>query len=315
MNVLVTGGAGFIGSNLVDKLMNKGHNVTVFDNLSSGRQEFIAHHEGKPNFRFVKRDLLDFEGIRRATEGQEIVFHLAANPDIRYGTEKTDFDLKQNTLATYNVLEAMRQRGVKKIVFSSTSAVYGMAKKFPTPEHYGPMLPESLYGASKLACEGLISAYCELFEMQGWIFRFANVVGRNGTHGVILDFINRLEKNRDELEILGDGEQEKSYILADELVEGILFGLEHANERVNIYNLGCNDQIKVKRIAELVCKEMGLKPRFRFTGGERGWKGDIPKMLLSTEKIKRLGWAPKHNSEGAVIEAIKLITKVSNCIF
>ncbi|MEM4729507.1 MAG: NAD-dependent epimerase/dehydratase family protein [Thermoplasmata archaeon] len=297
----VTGGAGFIGSHLVDRLMEEGEEVTVYDNLSSGREEFIAHHSGKKGFRFVKADLLDVEALREAMRGHDIVHHLAANPDIRLGTSSPEVDLKQGVLATFNVLEAMRLTGVGKLAFSSSSVVYGEAERIPTPEDYGPLKPISIYGAAKLGAEGLITAYCHTFGMRAWIFRFANVIGPRSTHGVIYDFIRKLRANPRELEILGDGKQRKAYLLVGDCVNAMLHVIAHADDDVNIYNLGCEDQISVTRIAEIVVEEMGLEGvRFRYTGGERGWKGDVRAMLLSIDRLKALGWRPGTTSEEAV---------------
>ncbi len=307
-NVFVTGGAGFIGSHLVDKLI-KNHNVTVFDNLGSGKKEFISQHFDKKNFRFIKADLLDTKKLKNAMREQDFVFHLAANPDIALGTKKTDTDLKQGTIVTYNVLESMKINNVKNIGFSSSSAVFGEAKLIPTPEDYGPMMPISLYGASKLACEGLITAYSDMFDMNSWIFRFANITGNRGTHGVVLDFINKLKKNPNELEILGDGKQKKSYLFVEECVDGMIFATEKSN-KINIFNLGCEDWIDVKRIAEIVVEEMNLRDtKFKYTGGSKGWIGDVPLMMLSIEKIKKIGWRPKLNSEEVIRTTTKLLLK------
>jgi len=308
-NVFVTGGAGFIGSHLVDRLIEN-NNVTVYDNLSSGKKEFLSQHSGKKNFNFIKGDMLNLEYLKKAMKNQDFVFHLAANPDIALGTKKTDTDLKQGTIATYNILESMRINNVKNIGFSSSSAVFGKPKKIPTPENYGPMLPISLYGASKLACEGLITAYSDMFDMNAWIFRFANITGDRGTHGVILDFINKLKKNPNELEILGDGKQRKSYLFVNECVDGMVFATEKSKNKVNIFNLGTENWINVDRIAEIVVEEMKLKNvKFRYTGGSRGWVGDVPLMLLSIEKIKKCGWRPKLNSEEVVRKTTKLLLK------
>jgi UDP-glucose 4-epimerase len=307
MRHFVTGGAGFIGSHLVDRLLReKGDSVTVYDNLSSGKEEFIAHHFGEKRFRFVKGDLLDLPAVKMAVAGHDIVHHLAANPDIRLGTAVPETDLRQGTLATFNLLEAMRAAGVKKIAFSSSSVVYGEAEKIPTPEDYGPLVPISLYAAAKLGAEGLITAYCHSFEMQCWIFRFANVIGPRSTHGVIFDFIRKLEKNPRELEILGNGKQRKAYLTVDDCVDAMLFVVGHATGAVNIFNLGCEDQVIVTRIAEIIREEMGLPgAAFRFTGGERGWKGDVRAMLLSIERLKALGWKPSTTSEQAVRMAVR----------
>ncbi len=305
MNYLVTGGAGFIGSHLVDRLLELG-NVTVFDNLSSGRTDFIEHNMNKDNFKFIKADLLDKDAVLDTMKGIDFVFHIAANPDIRYGIEYTDVDLKQGTIATYNVLESMRLAGVKNIVFSSSSTIYGEPTEVPVPEDYGPSLPISLYGASKLAGEGLLTSFASTFDMQVWIFRFANIIGSRGTHGVIFDFIGKLKKNPEELEILGDGSQCKSYLLAQDCVDAMLFGIEHSKDQINVFNLGCDDWINVTRIAEILVEELPLENvKFSYTGGERGWAGDVPKIMLYPKKINTLGWKASTNSEGAIRSAVK----------
>jgi len=305
MRIFVTGGAGFIGSHLVDRLIDSGE-VTVYDNLSSGRKEFIQHHLGRNNFRLIEADLLDFDTLNQAIANHNTVFHLAANPDVRAGITNTNLDLRQGTLATYNVLEAMRLNKIKKIVFASSSAVYGEVGTRPVNEDYGPLLPISLYGASKLACEGLISAFCHLFNMQAWIFRFANVVGARASHGVIFDFINKLKQNPEELEILGDGTQEKPYLYIDDCIDGILFGLEHSQEQVNVLNLGSDSSTNATAIANMVVETMGLSGvKFNFTGGSRGWKGDVSQIRFDIARMKNLGWKPRYSSDGAVRQAIK----------
>jgi UDP-glucose 4-epimerase len=313
LKVFITGGAGFIGSHLVDRLLKDGGEVTVFDNLCSGKMEFLGHHENDPNFKFVQGDLLDLDALKDNIKGYDYVFHIAANPDIRLGTEVTDTDLKQGTVATYNVLESMRVNGVKNIAFSSSSAIYGEATVIPTTEEYGPVIPISLYGAAKLASEALITAYANTFEMNGWIFRFANIIGERGTHGILVDFINKLRDNPQELEILGDGRQSKSYLLVQECVDGIMYAITNSKETVNIFNLGSTDQITVTRIAEIVVGEMGLKledVKFNYTGGKRGWRGDITQMRLAVEKIQGLGWTAKHNSEEAIRASIRALLAV-----
>lgn len=305
MKYLVTGGAGFIGSHLVDRLVEMG-DVVVFDNLSSGEERFIQHHMGKPNFTFIEGDLINIEEVKAAMEGVDFVYHIAANPDIRYGIEVTDTDLKQGTVATYNVLESMRLTGVKEIAFSSSSTIYGEPTEVPVPEDYGPCLPISLYGASKLAGEGLLTSFSATFGFQVWIYRFANIIGSRGTHGVIFDFIHKLKKNPAELEILGDGTQCKSYLLAQECVDAMIYGIEHAKERINVFNLACDDWINVTRIAEILVEELSLENvKFNYTGGERGWKGDVPKIMLSPDKINALGWKAGTDSEGAIRAAIR----------
>lgn len=304
--IIVTGGAGFIGSHVVDKLLSCGNEVTVIDNLSSGRMEFIEHHIPDNNFKFVKLDMLELGKLTQAIKGADMIYHLAANPDVRLGAENTKVHLEQNIIVTYNLLEAMRMNKQQNIVFTSTSTVYGEASIIPTPENYGPLIPISLYGASKLACEALITSYCHTFDMRSWIFRFANIVGERGTHGIIIDFINKLKKNPHDLEILGDGQQRKSYIHVSDCVDAILFAVKNSHEMANIYNIGSNDTINSSEIGELIVKEMGLKDvKFTYTGGKRGWKGDVPRMLLSIGKLQELGWKPAHNSKSSVNAATR----------
>lgn len=304
--IIVTGGAGFIGSHVVDKLLSCGNEVTVIDNLSSGRMEFIEHHIPDNNFKFVKLDMLELGKLTQAIKGADMIYHLAANPDVRLGAENTKVHLEQNIIVTYNLLEAMRMNKQQNIVFTSTSTVYGEASIIPTPENYGPLIPISLYGASKLACEALITSYCHTFDMRSWIFRFANIVGERGTHGIIIDFINKLKKNPHDLEILGDGQQRKSYIHVSDCVDAILFAVKNSHEMANIYNIGSNDTINSSEIGELIVKEMGLKDvKFTYTGGKRGWKGDVPRMLLSIKELQQLGWKPGNNSKSSVIAAAR----------
>ncbi len=296
--ILVTGGAGFIGSHVVDRLIDMGHDVIVVDNLSSG--SYINE-----NSIFYKIDLAeDVYELNMVFKRHDIeeVWHIAANPDVRIGSENPDEIYKNNILATYNLLEVMRKNGVRRLIFTSTSTVYGEAKVIPTPEDY-PTIPISIYGASKVACEAMIASYCHTFDMKAWIYRFANVIGKRSNHGVIYDFIMKLMRNPKELLILGNGEQNKSYIYISDCIDAMFYGL-NSDDSINIFNIGSEDQIKVRRIAEIVCEEMGLNPRFRFTGGIRGWKGDVPVMLLSIEKLKSMGWKPKYNSEQAVRKAV-----------
>lgn len=305
MKCFVTGGAGFIGSHLVDRLLNEGHEVTVFDNLSSGYKRFIAHHFDNPHFLFIKADLIEKHRIEREIKNQDVVFHIAANPDVRSGPDDPSM-AEKDMQATYNLLDAMRKNNVNKIVFSSSSVIYGETPPKPLPEDYGPLLPISVYGAAKLASEGLISSFAHTFDMQGWMFRFANVVGIRGTHGVIVDFINKLRQNPHELEILGDGKQKKPYLYVTECVDGILHGFSHSNEEVNVFNLGVDSTTEVTRIGELVAEEMGLENvSFQYTGGKRGWKGDVPHFQFDISRIKNLGWKPSLTSDEAVRKAIK----------
>ena len=305
---LVTGGAGFIGSHLVDALVDRGYKVRVIDNFSSGRESFLSHHDGNGAVEVFKGDLLDNGAVLSAMDGIETVHHLAANPDIRLGTEVTDTDLKQGTIATYNVLEAMRVCGVKRISFSSTSAIYGEATEMPTSETYGPTLPISLYGASKLACEALITAWIGTFGAQGFIHRFANIVGPRGTHGVIFDFIHKLKRNPSELEVLGDGRQEKSYMEVGDCVDAILHVMDTQNEPLNLFNLGSHDTCSVRRIAEIVVEETGYSDaNIVYTGGSRGWAGDIPRAMLGIDKMLSTGFNVKYNSEDAVRHTARVL--------
>jgi len=309
--VLVTGGAGFIGSHLVDRVVEEADETIVLDNLSTGRMENLADASRKMGFRFVQGDLLDLGVIKKAFNGCEIVFHMAANPEVRIGIDDPEVDFQQNLVATRNILEAMRLSSTAKhLVFASTSTVYGDATVIPTPEEYGPMVPISLYGASKLGCEALIMAYCHMFDLTAVINRFANVVGSRSRHGVIFDFIQKLRANPTELEFLGDGSQNKSYLLVDDCVNAFLHGLNHEGGRLEVFNVGSEDRVDVKQIAQVVIDTMGLKnTRWRFTGGVdgRGWRGDVKEMQLDITKIRALGWKPKHNSLDAITEATRSI--------
>jgi len=311
MKMFVIGGAGFIGSNLVDRLVEKGYQVTVYDNFSSGRKELISQHFGKDGFTFIEEDLSDIEKLKDAMKGFEHVFHFAANPDIARGMVETDLDLREGTILTYNVLEAMRVNNVRRVLYSSGSGVYGEIGAVATPEDYGPLLPISMYGASKLACEGMISAFCHMFDMQAWILRFANVIGARQTHGVCIDFIRKLKKNPQELEILGDGTQSKSYIHIKDCLEAIFLIMHEARERVNVYNVATDDYIDVTSIANLVVEEMGLKNvQYKYTGGDRGWKGDVPQVRFDLNKLHKLGWRAHYTSPEAVRLSVREILEL-----
>lgn len=312
-SILVTGGAGFIGSHLVERLLLDDE-VTVLDNFSSGRIEFLEPYRDNPDFHLLTGDLMDPEMLDKAVSGKDFIFHLAANPDVKLGTEDTHVHLEQNVLATYNLLEAMRKNGVRQVAFTSTSTVYGEAAVVPTPEDYGPLLPISLYGASKLCCEALISSYCHTFEMQSWIYRFANIVGERGTHGVLVDFIRKLRENPGKLEILGSGKQRKSYLEVKDCVRAMIHAVEHSKDEVNVFNIGSEDSIDVTGIADIVVGQMGLDGvEYNYTGGVdgRGWKGDVKMMLLSIEKIKRLGWSPELGSARALEVATRALLEDS----
>jgi len=310
-SILVTGGAGFIGSHLVERLLLDDE-VTVLDNFSSGRIEFLEPYRDNPDFHLLTGDLMNPEMLDRAVSGKDFVFHLAANPDVKLGAEDTHVHLEQNVLATYNLLEAMRKNDVRQMAFTSTSTVYGEAAQVPTPEDYGPLLPISLYGASKLSCEALISSYCHTFQMQSWIYRFANIVGERGTHGVLVDFIRKLRENSGKLEILGSGKQRKSYLEVKDCIRAMIHAVEHSSGEVNVFNIGSEDSVDVTEIADIVVGQMGLDGvEYNYTGGidGRGWRGDVKLMLLSIEKIKMLGWSPELGSAGALEVAVKALLK------
>jgi len=305
---LVTGGAGFIGSYLVDRLMDAGYYVRVVDNLSSGDLVNIKRWLNDHNFGFVQGDLKDLAVAERAVKDVEVVFHLAANPEVRVAEIDPSVHFHENLLTTFNVLEAMRKSSTAKlIVFFSSSTIYGEPAEFPTEEDYGPLLPISVYGASKLGCESLISAYSHTFGIRGLIFRLANIVGGRSRHGVVVDFIRKLKKNRKMLEVLGDGTQSKSYLHVEDLIEAVFLAFKHfvvTRKTLEIYNIGSIDRIDVKSIAEIVAEEMGLRNlKLKFTGGVdggRGWKGDVKSMQLSVNKLLSLGWKPTLNSEEAI---------------
>ncbi|HEU4758793.1 MAG TPA: NAD-dependent epimerase/dehydratase family protein [Dehalococcoidia bacterium] len=305
----VTGGAGFIGSHLSERLLAAGNAVTVFDNLSLGRTEWVQHLFAHPRFRFVKGDLRDTDAVRQAIAGHEVVFHLGANTDIPRGNEDPRIDLENDILATFTLLEAMRHHGIRRLAFASSSTVFGEPDVRPTPETVGPLLPISLYGAGKLACEGLISAYCHLFGMEAWMFRFGNVVGPRMGHGILHDFIAKLRRDPRRLEVLGDGNQEKNYFLVEDCIDGILYAMRHANgQSCDVFNLGCASTLKASEIARIVIEEMGLEDvDVHYTGGRRGWPGDVPVVIYDAGKMKRLGWQAGHTSAEAVRAALRRI--------
>lgn len=304
MRFAITGGAGFIGSNLVRRLVKEGHTVSVFDLVSRDSAARLKSVIDKIDYKTL--DLLEFERVKSELKGFDVIAHFAASADIALGLTKTDVDLKHGILATYNVLESMRINGLDKIIFPSSSAIYGKFIKIPTTEDTGMLFPTSLYGASKLSAEALISAFCHLFHMKSWIFRFGNVVGQDMTRGVIKDFIRKLRQNPKELEILGNGLQQKDFIHIDDCIDGILFAFKNSNDAVNVFNLGSGETTSVNTIAKTVIKEMKLENvNFRYTGGESGWPGDAPIVHYDITKIKKLGWKPKFSSELAVLSAIK----------
>jgi len=306
MNILITGGAGFIGSHLDDALIARGHQLTIVDNLVLGRKENIEHLIGNPNFRFIEADLLDMPKMREIfAEGKfDMVYHLAANSDIQKGGKDpmVDYNLTFNT--TFNVLQLLKEFEIKKFFFASTSAIYGETYDVLN-EDYGPLKPVSNYGAGKLASEAFISAFSSTYGIQTWITRFPNVVGERFTHGVIYDFIKKLRNNPEELEVLGNGEQCKPYVYVKDLVEAILYVIDHASEKYNVYMIGSDSRTKVKEIAAMVIEEMGLNAKIRYTGGDRGWVGDVPEFRYDLTKINKLGWTAPHNSNESVRLAIQ----------
>ena len=304
---LVTGCAGFIGSSMVDRLLSQGNHVIGIDNFSTGLRKFLTDALEDKNFRLEERDLFDLESFSYLLRGVDTVLHFAANADVRSGYDRPRVDLEQNTIVTHNVLEAMRANKVKRIAFSSTGSVYGEASQIPTPEDGAFPIQTSLYGASKSACEGLISAYCEGFGFQSWIFRFVSILGERYTHGHVYDFYYKLQNNPEELPVLGDGKQRKSYLYIQDCLDAILLALDKASDKVNIINLGVDGYCEVNNSIEWICRELNLSPNIIYSGGDRGWIGDNPFIFLDTKKITSLGWTPKVSIEEGVIKTVKFL--------
>ena len=310
MRIIVTGAAGFIATNLLPRLLNGGHEVHGIDNYFLGKRDYVARSLGNKNFHFHEFDLLERAGVVALFNDvrPDLVWHLAANSDISYGTKYTDFDLKGGTLVTYNILEAMRLAETKELIFSSSGAIYGEPTVMPTPENYGPIFPISLYAASKVACETLITAFASNYGIRGWTYRFGNIAGPFPTHGVIHDFILKLQRDPSRLQILGDGKQSKPYVHVEDCLDGMMFGHQHAKEPVNCYNLAVADATSVNEIAQWTIEAMGLDPehvRLEYTGGPRGWPGDVPQVRLDTRRMEALGWRPKMSSGEAVRRSIR----------
>jgi UDP-glucose 4-epimerase len=304
MNYFVTGAAGFIGSHLVDRLLERGESVVGFDNLSTGKQQFLQNASRNPKFRLIKGDLLDVEAVTSAMRGVRFVFHLAANADVRFGTQHPRRDLEQNTVATFNVLEAMRANGIDRIAFSSTGSIYGEPTLFPTPEIAPFPIQTSLYGASKLACEGMIQAYCEGFGFHAHIFRFVSVLGERYTHGHVFDFCRTLLATPDRLHVLGNGRQRKSYIYVQDCIDAMLVAIEKAQAKVNIFNLGTDEYTDVNGSIAAITQHLGVHPTLTYAGGERGWVGDSPFIFLDTRRIRSLGWAPRLTIREGVLRTV-----------
>lgn len=312
MKVMVTGGAGFIGSNLIDRLLLEGHDVTAYDNLSTGHRPFLASACSSPQFSLVEGDLLEIEHLTVAMQGCDLIFHLAANADVRYGTLHTRKDLEQNTICTYNVLEAMRLNGVRRIAFSSTGSVYGEPDVFPTPEDAPFPIQTSFYGASKAASEGLIQAFCEGFGFQGIIFRFVSILGERYTHGHVFDFYSRLRVDPNQLDVLGDGHQRKSYLYVQDCIGAMLLAIERSQDRVNIFNLGTDEYCEVNDSIRWITDHLQVAPLLNYSGGQRGWIGDSPFIFLDCSKIRALGWRPKLTIREGIIKTLEyLITNPS----
>lgn len=308
--IFITGGAGFLGSFLTEEMLRRNNSVTVFDRFSLGRKR-LAHVQNHPQLKIVEGDLLSYELVQKALEGHDFIWHLASNTDIPAGLKNTMVDLNDGLLATRNILEAMRALSIRKIMFPSSGAIYGEKTSGFRSEHSGPTLPISLYGAQKLACEGFLSAYAHLFGIQTWIFRFGNIISGRITHGAIRDFIRKLRANPEELEILGDGTQTKSYFLAEECIEGMMHVINntplHETEGFyDVFNLGAPDETVILDIAKIVIEEMGIKNcKLKIKGGERGWRGDQAKIALDISKVRKMGWEPKYTSSQAVRIAVQ----------
>jgi len=307
MQAFVTGCGGFIGSNLADCLLRDGHSVVGYDNFSTGQLQFLEKASRFPSFKLVHGDTLDFDRLRGAMQGSDIVFHFAANADVRFGTDHPRKDLEQNTIATFNVLEAMRLNEIRRIVFPSTGSIYGEPNIFPTPEQPPFPVQTSLYGASKLACEGLIQAYCESFGFQCWIFRYVSILGERYTHGHVFDFYKRLRDSPDELYILGNGRQRKSYLAVQDCIEAMVLAVEKARNKINIFNLGTDEYCEVNDSVRWITEHLGLDPRLTYSGGERGWIGDSPFIYLDCTKIRSLGWKPTLSIRDGIIRTIEYL--------
>ena len=306
----ITGAAGFIGSSMTDRLLENGVHVVGWDDFSTGQEEFLIGAKGHPNFTLIKGDNLDLPALTAAMAGCDTVFHFAANADVRFGLNHPRKDLEQNTIATFNVLEAMRANGIKRIAFSSTGSVYGESQVIPTPEDAPFPIQTSLYAASKVAGETLIHSYCEGFGFEGYVFRFVSILGERYTHGHVFDFYKQLLDHPDHLRVLGDGTQRKSYLHVGDCLSAILHVIDkgtalQAKHRVEVYNLGCDEYVQVNDSIAIICKTLGLSPRIEYAGGNKGWVGDNPFIFLDTKKVRATGWSTKLNIEQGIIRTVE----------
>jgi UDP-glucose 4-epimerase len=311
VRVLVTGAAGFIGSHVVERFLGLGHHVVGYDNLSTGQREFLAAASLNPRFELIEGDLLDLDRLTRAMAGVALVLHLAANADVRFGTEHPRRDLEQNTIGTANVLEAMRASGARRIAFASTGSVYGEPQVFPTPEDAPFPVQTSLYAASKLAAEALLQAYAEGFGFQAYIFRFVSILGERYSHGHVIDFYSQLRAHPERLDVLGNGKQRKSYLYVQDCVSAILVALEAARDKVNIFNLGTDEYCQVDNSIGWIAERLLLRPQLAYSGGERGWVGDSPFIFLDCRRIRALGWRPQLSIREAVVRTVEYLQQNS----
>jgi len=305
MKALVTGSAGFIGSHLVDRLLATGNAVVGYDNFSTGQRSFLEQALGNANFELVEADLLNQSRLDEAMRAVDFVWHLAANADVRFGTDHPCRDLEQNTIVTSNVLEAMRSNSVRNIAFSSTGSIYGEAEVIPTPENCPMPVQTSLYGASKLACEGLISAYCEGFNMRGWIFRFVSILGERYTHGHIFDFYRKLLDDPNTLHILGNGQQRKSYLYIHDCLDAMFQAVQASPDAVNVLNLGTDEYVEVNNSVDVITEHLGVTPQRTYSGGERGWIGDNPFIFLDCQRMRNLGWQPQQTIRAGIVKTLQ----------
>ncbi len=307
MKYFITGGAGFIGSHLVEKLLDKGYCVTVYDNFSSGQKKFLENTKNNKNLNIINGDILDFDLLLKSIKGHDFIFHFSANADVRFGLDNPKRDLEQNTIGTSNILEAMRLNEIKKIAFSSTGSIYGDTDIIPTPENAPCPIQTSLYATSKMSGEGMITSYCSGFDFQCWIFRFVSILGERYSHGHVFDFYKQLKEDPNTLNVLGDGFQKKSYLYIADCIEAIMFAIRESKKEINVFNLGTNEYCCVRDSIKWITSELGLNPRLNFSGGNRGWIGDNPFIFLDTKEILKLGWKPSLNIEKSIRKTVQYL--------